>query len=897
MSENNKHALKFNGKNNYVELGKAASLGLTDNSFTVEAWVNVEDFAGSSDKPILATDQTDKNQGLHLTIRNQKTYMGFYGNDSSGKTTLAKQIWYHLCWRYNKAAGEQAIFINGVLDHAAKGHVAFQGQGMVNIGRYAGKYYFNGLISDLRIWRHVRGTDEILADMYRRLEGNEPGLAGYWPLSEGAGDDEAPDHIKHVLQGTLNAPVWRSDQAAMPFKSDKILQFDGRRTYVDIADLREDFSSGLTVEAWVYYNGFPKWSRIIDFGNGAGRDNILMANESGTNHLVFDVYKGGGSGGKVIARGALEKGRWQHLAVSMDGAGNVRIYKNGNLLVKGRTAVPNAIKRTLNYIGKSNWSTDAYFNGMISDLRFWNKARSQNDIRANRDRRLQGNEAGLAGYWRLNDGAKNLTRDGLTYSHDGLLKNGPGWVLSNVSVYSPLETIPALQFNGKGDCVIVPHKKQLVMPKTITVEAWVNANRTSGDISKFPVISKHGQASGWELRFGGGKASFMITLNKTYYEVIVANNVENGRWYHLAGSYDGNTLRLYMNGILKAQKQAGAMDITQYLGNMNIGRNDRWKDRLYSGKIAEVRVWNKARSTVEIQQNMLNRLMGDEAGLMGYWRLNDNSGARAIDYSQSENHAALSGADWIQAPLPLVIRAFSEADLDTQIRELKVKNIDLRDQLKKHEDLLKSSEVAVQNKEQNITALEAEKKALLDEKEQAIANKDKEIATIQAAHKTELETMAEAGGAETSLSDLIEKTNDEINAARQKLQEQGSSHRLGKVTMEFKMLPGPGGVGMSFPKRDELEKMDATQLSSLNLDFSPRQSTESAVKKAIVPALTGYTEIMAKRKLTELGLSIEINNQATKEASETGRIINQYPDAQTELASGKTVMVFIGKAS
>ncbi|MCU0518286.1 MAG: LamG domain-containing protein, partial [Oscillatoria sp. Prado101] len=43
----------------------------------------------------------------------------------------------------------------------------------------------------------------------------------------------------------------------------------------------------------------------------------------------------------------------------------------------------------------------------------------------------------------------------------------------------------------------------------------------------------------------------------------------------------------------------------------------------YNGCLAEVRVWNKARTQAEIQADMSKRLTGKEAGLVGYWPLND----------------------------------------------------------------------------------------------------------------------------------------------------------------------------------------------------------------------------------------------------------------------------------
>ena len=47
-------------------------------------------------------------------------------------------------------------------------------------------WYWDGEISDARIWNIARTQSEIQADMHKRLTGNEPGLVGYWPMAYNA---------------------------------------------------------------------------------------------------------------------------------------------------------------------------------------------------------------------------------------------------------------------------------------------------------------------------------------------------------------------------------------------------------------------------------------------------------------------------------------------------------------------------------------------------------------------------------------------------------------------------------------------------------------------------------------------------------------------------------------
>src|SRR5665647_2853944 len=59
------------------------------------------------------------------------------------------------------------------------------------------------------------------------------------------------------------------------------LDFDGVNDYVSLPPAVY-FSGDFTIECWVYPKSFASWARIIDFGNGAGSDNVLLSYTYGT---------------------------------------------------------------------------------------------------------------------------------------------------------------------------------------------------------------------------------------------------------------------------------------------------------------------------------------------------------------------------------------------------------------------------------------------------------------------------------------------------------------------------------------------------------------------------------------------------------------------------------------
>ncbi|CAD0226774.1 conserved hypothetical protein [Planktothrix agardhii] len=176
--------------------------------------------------------------------------------------------------------------------------------------------------------------------------------------------------------------------------------FDGVDDHIALPEMNHNYSQGITIEAWVWYDSFKNTSRIIDFGNGSGVENIVLANEGTTNNLTFWVFQGT-TAQSITVQGVLETGKWMHLAATIDKSGCATLYKNGQVIKTGSVHLPKTINRTKNYIARSNWSNDKYFQGKISDVRIWKTSRTAEDIKNNMYLQLRGQEVGLVGYWRL----------------------------------------------------------------------------------------------------------------------------------------------------------------------------------------------------------------------------------------------------------------------------------------------------------------------------------------------------------------------------------------------------------------------------------------------------------------------------------------------------------------
>ena len=152
------------GEKSYIILPGAESFKMRDHDFSVAAWVKIKKYLPSKrDYCIIGTMNNTYQQGIHLLIRDQKPYFGFFNNDLQGKTNLEAGIWYHLVWRYNMLSGEQAIFLNGKLDSRSLGHPAYKGRDNLYIGvaGFNWSSYMFGEIDNLSIWSRTLGEEEI----------------------------------------------------------------------------------------------------------------------------------------------------------------------------------------------------------------------------------------------------------------------------------------------------------------------------------------------------------------------------------------------------------------------------------------------------------------------------------------------------------------------------------------------------------------------------------------------------------------------------------------------------------------------------------------------------------------------------------------------------------------
>ena len=212
-----------------------------------------------------------------------------------------------------------------------------------------------------------------------------------------------------------------------------------------------------------------------------------------------------------------------------------------------------------------------------------------------------------------------------------------------------------LDFDGTNDYVVIKDHSSLNSDSTITVEAWINADGYGSNIYDNSIFCKHAWGrgnQGYVLRCGdNGKLSFNFAdANNNWKEAISSSLMKAGIWYHVAGTYDGDTISLYINGELVETSLVSSTispttGLTARIGDLAYGGG-----RQFDGKIDDVRVWSTALDGSTIQDWMCRRVTKDHpnySNLAGYWKLDEDSGTTASDESGNGLNGTLTNGPGI----------------------------------------------------------------------------------------------------------------------------------------------------------------------------------------------------------------------------------------------------------
>jgi hypothetical protein len=175
-----------------------------------------------------------------------------------------------------------------------------------------------------------------------------------------------------------------------------------------------------TIEVWVnphsleYKPERRPMQRIFHYGAQQSDVSINVSHWSKDVRSVFYLVSDRGVLG-LLGPGSpiLENGVWIHLAC-VSGTGGMKLYANGELVEENSdTRSFSSVASTSMFLGRGNTGDPGLvaFPGQLDEFRVWSEARTGEQIRANMNRRLRGDEQNLVGLWNFDGDEAEEVRD------------------------------------------------------------------------------------------------------------------------------------------------------------------------------------------------------------------------------------------------------------------------------------------------------------------------------------------------------------------------------------------------------------------------------------------------------------------------------------------------------
>jgi Concanavalin A-like lectin/glucanases superfamily len=633
------NALRFDGKKGCASAAGSSELDFTE-EFTLEAWVRPEggglhsiiaqeDEAAAGGKDpfaytLLSGDEEE--EGPRIWVRESEG-----GRADAGGPPIPQHAWSHLA--VSDDGAHLRFYVDGELTQTEPAPPLTTGAGPLSIGCIA-LYgdHFKGRIDEVRAYDRVLNTGEVDADMEAPIVTPKTGPVAAYSFDEGeAGGTVVQDITGDGHTATIHGAKWSTHGVF-----GGALEFDAEdEDFVSIpASGALDGTEGLTVEAWVRPTESPAWGSILMKGRESGGPLYTYALYQHGEHAAGH-FEESEEGVLESSEGSLPQGAWTHLAITDDGAWS-RLYVNGEL-VDTEPALPLEGHGEIRIGGNEWWGE--YFDGRIDEVRIYDRALNGGEVATDVDTPLQTPETGPVAEYSFDAGTGSTLEDRSGHANNGTIEN---------ATWTPHGRYgSALEFNGSTSCVQVPNSESLQLGEEFTLAAWV---RPEGPLTEDPIFFKENdpELGFWEIPSYWMDIGFNATGKPQGYTegamVTGPNSIHDGVWTHVAFTYDGHALHVYVNGELQSSNPIGGLAMSSK-GPLYIGCAGAYEE-FFQGRIDEARIYERALTWGEVKASAEIPIQTPRQGPIAAYPFDEGEGSTAADVTGNGHEATLEGPIW-----------------------------------------------------------------------------------------------------------------------------------------------------------------------------------------------------------------------------------------------------------
>jgi len=378
---------------------------------------------------------------------------------------------------------------------------------------------------------------------------------GHWDLDENTGST-VNDSSYYGLDGTITGAAWVSGKVG------KALDFDGVDDYVAIPDADRILDvDNFTISSWVYY---PATAQSHNEFIYASKGIYIYRNQGDNLKVVFQYPY------TALSIQSVPTEEWFDLAVTYDGQ-DINVFING--VLEGTKAASGMSFKDHGgtvYLGAESTSA-GFFNGKIDDLKIFNYAMDELEI-------------GKIGHWKIDENTSSTINDYSCYDLDGSI-TGAAWMDDQVG---------ALDFDGIDDYVAIPDANRILDVDTFTISLWAYYPATAQSHNEFIYASKG-------IYIYRNQGNNLKAVFQYPYKEVSIQSIPTEEWFHIAATYDGQDINVFINGVLEGTKAASGMSLKDHGGTVYLGAESTFAGFLKGG-VDDVQVFNYALSTSKIGQ-------------------------------------------------------------------------------------------------------------------------------------------------------------------------------------------------------------------------------------------------------------------------------------------------------
>lgn len=674
-------AAAFNGSDDYISatIGLDSAGDATLDQSSVSFWMYPKQDLRTTSQGILSTDNSDSCGDLrietasdnHLSF-SQRCYASPYVDITSDSFT---NKWTHVAVTFDQ--GTLKVFINGVERTLLNGGSNNVNWVQLDLGRRnsSGSWqYFNGLLDEVRVYNYARSPKHVLSEVEAGVTSSgRTAPLGYWKLNEGRGTTaNNAGVLGSSANGTLtnmSSPASSTSGWTTSGKYGNALLFDGTNDYVNVGNIAALNSQQFSVSTWfktsnLVTGGYINNPIIAKYDNAGSQRSYIIGIDNTNSDIQFEVSPSGTSSNTTVldTNYAVSLNTWYHLTAVFDGV-KLYVYVNGKL-----AASQNATSSGGVFVGTAPVLIGArsgggvvtnYFSGSIDEVRYYNAALSEREIRLDYNGRSSlsfgalgvdnnGNVSNSrnavycvpgdtttscapAGEWRFEEKQGTTANDTSGNSANGTITS-PTWDTGKVG--------SSLKFNGTDSSVSATIARSA--GENMTISGWVNFDslKNLNQTDSYNWLFGIRNVLNLVYRSGSGAANFLRcngTVNGGATNGISFFFTPSPRltgWHYLACSYDGAAAKMYVDGRVVDTFSLAGSGITTGT-NILIG-GSATDGYYFDHKIDEVRAYRYALSPAQVAWEY------NRGKPVAYYKMDECQGGTAYDSSGNGLHMALN---------------------------------------------------------------------------------------------------------------------------------------------------------------------------------------------------------------------------------------------------------------